>query len=275
MSAIVLYHGPSMLDGAPVVAIATLGSENEKTGPMVQTWIMRADVGPLDASRVSADSSVCGNCPRRHSLGGDCYVTLFQAPRSVWAGWERAGKPGPNWNEPRTLAKLRKAAQAHGLRLGSYGDPAAVPWTVWNELLATLAPRTHTGYTHQWRVLTERMATSMAGALAWEHGVNVWDHLNWLQEFVMASCDSIEDATLARALGWRFFLAVAPDQVDVVPERTVFCLAERDKSPRTCETCGICNGAQGREARASVYLVEHGARSQGKHKRSALLTVLR
>lgn len=98
--------------------------------------------------------------------------------------------------------------------------------------------------------------------------------LDWLREFVMASCDSAADAMMARALGWRYFLAVGPDQVDEVPERTVLCLAEREKNPKTCETCGICNGTQGRESRASVYLVEHGARSQGKHKRAAGLQVL-
>jgi hypothetical protein len=47
---IVLYRGPSLLDGSPIVAIATIGSTNVKTGPMVQTWILRADMNPLEAS---------------------------------------------------------------------------------------------------------------------------------------------------------------------------------------------------------------------------------
>lgn len=249
---IVLYNGPSMLDGAPIVAIATIGSSNEKTGPMVQTWILRADMDPMEASRQAADSSVCGSCPRRWSTGGDCYVTLFQAPLSVWRAWDREGQPGANVDQDKLVA-LTIAAQNHGFRMGSYGDPMAVPHTVWADILAMLQPKVHTGYTHQWRNL----------ALSSEHRA-------WMEQNVMASCDSIEDANLARELGWRYFLAVSPELVPSVPEKTILCLAERDgDKARTCETCGICNGTQGKGSPAvSVFLVEHGARSQGKHKRS-------
>lgn len=264
---IVLYRGPSMLDGAPIVCIATLGSSNEKTGPMVQTWIMRQDQDPQATSRAANDSSVCGQCPRRHSLGGDCYVTLFQAPLSVWRLWDREGRPGVNWFAGKKLRQLQRAAQEHGFRMGSYGDPAAVPWRVWAGVLDLLQPRVRTGYTHQWRDYPAHELQA----------VNAYDQLVWLRANVMASCDSIADATEARAQGWRYFLAVAPDQVSTVPERTVLCLAEREgDKAKTCETCGICNGAQGKDATkvVSVYLVEHGARSQGKHKRSAALAVV-
>lgn len=65
---LVLWEGPSRLDGAPIVLIATgmrRGSSNEKTGPMVQTWILRQDVAPHVAQRTGADASVCGDCPLR------------------------------------------------------------------------------------------------------------------------------------------------------------------------------------------------------------------
>jgi hypothetical protein len=45
----ILYEGPSMIDGKPIVVIATVGSANSKTGAMVQTWIMRQDVEPHHA----------------------------------------------------------------------------------------------------------------------------------------------------------------------------------------------------------------------------------
>lgn len=45
----VLYEGPSVLDGAPIVAIATMSTKNAKTGAMVQTWILRANMAPLAA----------------------------------------------------------------------------------------------------------------------------------------------------------------------------------------------------------------------------------
>jgi hypothetical protein len=249
---IVLYNGPSMLDGAFIVAIATIGSSNEKTGPIIQTWIMRADMDPMEASRQAADSSVCGSCSRRWSTGGDCYVTLFQAPLSVWRAWDREGRPGANVDQDKLVA-LTIAGQNHGFRMGSYGDPLAVPHTVWKDILAMVQPKVHTGYTHQWRNVSSLHARGQ-----------------WFRANVMASCDSIEDATEARNGGWRYFLAVSPELVPSVPERTILCLAERETNPRTCETCGICNGTQDKGSTAvSVFLVEHGARSQGKHKRSA------
>jgi hypothetical protein len=33
----ILYEGPSVLDGAPIMCIATFGTKNRKTGAMVQT----------------------------------------------------------------------------------------------------------------------------------------------------------------------------------------------------------------------------------------------
>ncbi len=54
----VLYQGPSLLDGLPIVAIATMRSTNPKTGPVPQTWILRADVPPMDAVRTGADASI-------------------------------------------------------------------------------------------------------------------------------------------------------------------------------------------------------------------------
>ena len=46
----ILYEGASMLDGAPIVVIATMKTSNRKTGDMVQTWILRSDVNPVEAS---------------------------------------------------------------------------------------------------------------------------------------------------------------------------------------------------------------------------------
>ena len=96
---IVLYLGPSMLDGTPIVCLATINSKNRKTGALVQTWIVRADVSPVAAYKAGADSAVCGQCPRRHSLGGDCYVMVANAPHAAWKLWGRSGRPGENWSD--------------------------------------------------------------------------------------------------------------------------------------------------------------------------------
>ena len=46
----VIYRGPSLLDGAPIVVIATVTDTNSKTGAMVQTYIIRSDMPPTDAN---------------------------------------------------------------------------------------------------------------------------------------------------------------------------------------------------------------------------------
>lgn len=247
---IVLYRGPSMLDGSPIVVIASTGSSNVKTGPMVQTWILRADLNPSEASRLGKDESVCGSCPRRHSLGGDCYVQLVHAPRSTWQSWDRQGRPGENWDHPGAMVALQQDALTHGLRLGSYGDPMAVPYTVWADLIAALQPRKVVGYTHQWRTILDG------------------ESRDWFRGHLMASADNFQDATDARFLGWRYFLATS--RTTEIPPNTIQCPATRAEDPLTCTKCGACNGAGSAH---SVYLYEHGMRSLGK--RSLALNVLR
>ena len=251
---IVIYHGPSMLDGAPIVVLASVGSSNVKTGPLVQTWIMRADKHPSEASAKKADESVCGMCPRRHALGGDCYVQIVHAPRSVWESWDRQGRPGSNWADPVSILALQSDARAHGLRLGSYGDPMAAPAAVWQDLISALMPSKIVGYTHQWFSPVD----------------SEW---LWFRDHVMASCDSVAEATKARENGWRVFLATDGHHEEI--DHMIQCPATRDENPLTCERCGICNGAQGRGTeRVSVFLLEHGVRSQSKAKRFASLAVL-
>ena len=65
MQSFVFYDGPSALDGAPIIGIAVLRSDNRKTGDMVQTYILRADTHPVDALRDGSDASICGDCPHR------------------------------------------------------------------------------------------------------------------------------------------------------------------------------------------------------------------
>lgn len=253
--AIAIYTGPSMIDGAPIVVLATLDSRNVKTGALIQTFIMRSDIEPHLAVKTGQDSSVCGNCPRRIFNGGDCYVLPHQAALSSWRAWEREGKPAAD--TLKACLAMEKAAKGHGLRMGSYGDPAAVPFYVWQILIDSLCPKTVTGYTHQW-------------GNDFAHLAYPEQHKAWMRDNLMASCDNTSEAELARVQGWRFFLAV-PKNVEI-PARTVECLS--DKMDKTCEECGICNGNQGRLGRASVYIREHGAKSMGKARRSAALAVM-
>ena len=57
----VIYKGPSLLDNEQIVVIATYSDRNTKTGKVVQTYILRENINPLEASKTGADFSICGN----------------------------------------------------------------------------------------------------------------------------------------------------------------------------------------------------------------------
>ncbi|MBL4705014.1 MAG: hypothetical protein JKY54_10860 [Flavobacteriales bacterium] len=140
ITGVVLFDGPSMLDGEPIVAIATFDSLNRKTGNVIQTWILRKDVSPTVAVKTGQDSSICGKCPHRHFSGGGCYVLPFQAPLNIWKHYQQG-------NYPKMAPKYIPKFINRGLRLGSYGDPAAVPYTIWLAITSICSVRT--GFTHQ------------------------------------------------------------------------------------------------------------------------------
>jgi hypothetical protein len=234
----ILYQGPSMLDGQPIVAIATgLGrrSKNAKTGDMVQTYIIRQDADPITASRQGTDSSVCGDCKHRPVNGGSCYVTLAHGPLAVFKAYKRDSYP---------VAQDAQAIEAIGkgrmVRLGTYGDPAAVPVWVWQALVASA--QGHTGYTHQWRYPSTEMAQHLA-----------------LKALVMASADSPREAQEAQADGWRTFRVRLADE-SLAPREFV-CPASEEAGKRTdCASCGACSGTKGPgDRRASPVIVAHGS----------------
>jgi hypothetical protein len=218
----VLYQGPSLLDGRPIVVIVTgfSGSANTKTGKMLQTWIMRADEDPGVIAQSGRDGSICGNCPQRRSLGGSCYVVVEQAPLTIWRAWQ-AGRY-EDWR----AALPHGALKGRSVRFGSYGDPAAVPPSVWRRVREQKLEG-WTGYTHQWR-----------NAIA-------------LRPFLMASVDNQAEMLQAQEAGWRTF-RVRDESEPMVMTAEVECPSERV----TCETCGLCRG-RSRVAK-SVAIVAHG-----------------
>lgn len=221
----ILYEGSSLLDGKPIVVIATLGSNNRKTGDMVQTWIMRSDVEPHSALKTGDDSSVCGNCPHRPLNGGSCYVTVFQAPLGVY----RAYKRGRYAKAP--FAPFR----GRFLRIGSYGDPAAVPLDVW--AMAATGVTGYNGYTHQWR-----------------------DCDPALRQFCMASADSLVDLADAKAAGWRTF-RVTSDIADKQQGEVVCPASEEAGKKLTCDQCRACGGTStGRKG--TIVIQVHGAKAK-------------
>ena len=116
----ILWEGLSPVDGAPIVCIVTglnKRSANGKTGSMLQIWILRQDLHPVEAFLTA--QSVCGDCVHHGLAQGSCYVNWGQAPRSIWECYRRGGYPpiGDAWH-------LFNGAV---VRLGAAGDPAMVP----------------------------------------------------------------------------------------------------------------------------------------------------
>jgi hypothetical protein len=222
----IIYNGPSLLDGKPIVVIATYSNRNTKTGKVVQTYILRSDINPLEASKTGEDFSICGSCPMRGEVttdpkrkiakGRKCYVNLGQGVLIVFKSYKRGVyKEG----DPRTMGRDRF------VRVGTYGDPAAVPSEVWDELLAEC--ETWTAYTHQ---------------------------KPWRPDIAMQSADSYDEAKAHWAEGRRTFRVIV-DLGDIDKTNEALCPASKEAGRRAqCTACKLCKGSS---LAKSIAIVEH------------------
>ncbi|MER9195279.1 hypothetical protein NKI13_18550 [Mesorhizobium australicum] len=232
---VILYEGPSMIDGSPIVVIAnriTARSKNEKTGAMVQTFIIRSDVDPVTALKTGDDASVCGDCPHRPANDGTCYVRVFQSVASTFKAFKRNryARPGVDYDVKITADLFRGLA----FRMGSYGDPAAAPFMIWRR--ATVHAAAVNGYTHQWREV----------------------EFQAFRLLCMASADSLADMEEAHAMGWRTFRVRAAHE-PVTAKREVICPASQEAGQRTsCLDCKACGGLSAK-AKVSMVIIAHGA----------------
>jgi len=226
----VAYHGPSLHpdgDGSDIVAIVTTGkSNNVKTGNMAQLWILKADQEPHDAKNQGDDGAICGKCPHRHSTGGACYVQVERAPLSVYRAWKRG--------------RYKEGVQAdmltgRNVRLGAYGDPAAVPTRILQSL--TKAAKSWTGYTHAWESLTLKRRRS-------------------LRMLMMASVDSLRQHRKAKESGWRTFRVALAAKAEKV-RKEIVCPSESHAVQ--CVDCTLCQGTA--KAAADIRITVHGARA--------------
>lgn len=242
---VILYQGKSAIDGAPIVVIANrivAKSTNAKTGHMVQTFIIRSDMHPVEALKIGADSSVCGKCRHRPFLAGTalddgstadgaCYVQVGKSVASVWQAFlkGRYARPGIDY-DPAILPDLFEGL---AFRLGTYGDPAAAPFMVWRA--ATLKVAFKNGYTHQWQ----------------NHGFQAFRYL------CMASTDSIAERDTAHAMGWRTF-HVNPLGTLPVKGLEIMCPASKEADYKTdCASCKACGGLSAK-AKVSIAIQAHG-----------------
>jgi hypothetical protein len=243
---LVIYDGPSMINSEPIIMVAvgfTSKSKNSKTGAMLQTYILTRNVSPLDALKTGADVAICGGCIHRpkvvrvHRYGDDldhaargnctekkvrsCYVQVGQAPQGIWKTFHR-GRYSTEWSS--------EDFRDRPVRLGAYGDPAAVPVPVWERVMRHVTQ--WTGYTHQ-------------SANMKLHGV-----LQWCQ----VSADQVGDSYSAREAGCGSFRVLAPNEKPASFE--VLCPASEEAGKlTTCASCMMCSGPSG----AHVYISAHGA----------------
>jgi len=226
----IIYNGPSLLDGKPIVAIATWSNRNTKTGAVVQTYILRSDINPLEASKTGEDFSICGDCTMRGEVNDDpkrkqakgrrCYVNLGQGVLIVYKSFLRGVYAMAN-----TKAGRNTLGRARFVRVGTYGDPAAVPAFIWEQLLAEAD--TFTAYSHQ---------------------------SGWRPDIAMQSADNKAEALDHWKAGRRTFRVIA-DLGELDKTNEALCPASKEAGRRVqCTACKLCKGSS---LAKSIAIVEH------------------
>jgi hypothetical protein len=206
MSTRILWQGISELDHkTPILILATEVSENGKTGPMAQTWIVRADMPPSEAVKKKLDDAICWTCELKDESICYAHNRLPDGPWHVWSEGRATSPPS-----------IRRWARLRAIRAGSYGDPTAAPFEVWDELLGA-APG-HTGYTRQWRN----------------------PRFQPFQKYLMASVFNEAEKREANSLGWRTYRIATIHEEPVRGE--VMC--PHTTQGLTCTECLACNGRQ-------------------------------
>lgn len=228
----IIYEGPSLYDGEPIVVLVQTGSKNRKTGDMVQTYILRSDIDPITASRTGKDSAICGTCPHMGKAhDGDtgqakdrtCYVLLAHGPLVKYKAY-KAGR----YERVTGHKAIRALGLGRMVRLGTYGDPACVPNYIWESLIS--AAQGHTAYTH--------------------------GTINPMPESIMTSADSAIQAQQAWERGERTFRVIS-DLAQVIKGKEIVCPASEEMGKRaTCDSCKLCAGASVKAK--SVAIVAHG-----------------
>ena len=243
-SGYIIYRGPSLLDGKPIVVVAiTKESKNAKTGNMVQTYVLVDNgLSPVESARSLADISICGDCKHRRGTGGACYVNLGQGARAVMDGVVRGIYPSA------TPAQVARLITNRKVRLGTYGDPMAVPVWVWDNLVSEASG--HTGYTHQWQPEKRKRMDVLYP-----------DQYDGIRALCMASVDTEDEWFEATYEGWRTFrVRSAGDGLNI---GEFPCPASEEAGKRvTCADCMACNGVGEDDVRikkATPVIIVHGS----------------
>jgi len=240
----VIWEGKSSYDGKPIAVIMvglSQGSSNTKTGSMVQTYILRTDVNPIDALKTGEDESICGDCKHRPILAKDsgearCYVNVGQGVNMVYKSYLKGNYPRITIDEAKELVKGKN------IRFGTYGDPCVAPIEIFEELATVCKKRT--GYTHRWR----------------DNNFN----MEW-SKLLMASVDNIWEQQTAAALGMRYFRVQIGYNKPLPNE--ISCPASKESGQKTtCTNCCLCSGTSIKAK--NIVIADHGLGHQKRAKLS-------
>jgi hypothetical protein len=220
------YKAPQVPQEA---ALYTATTSNRKTGNVPTMAIGRT-------RQESKDS--CKGCSLLDS--GDCYAqygTVAIGHSSTVKGYEK--KP-ERYSLKRALSN--RLASAKMVRIGSIGDPGALPGGYLADVLDAITGEglDPVGYTHHWRGRPD-----LAGLL-------------------MASCETLQEADQAVRAGFRAAAVVPWDwakQRFKTPDGNpaVICPAILEPDVVTCNNCRLCNGAK---AGPVVVFPDHGPKVQ-------------
>lgn len=237
---VLLYRGPSNFDkDVNILAIATgfvNPSSNRKTGGMIQVFIVRDDQVPSSTIKNRTDQPVCGDCKHGARFGRSCYVnTVSMGVNVVYKTFHNGKYPQFEADKHMDMFAGRK------VRFGAYGDPAAVPFWVWEPILDKLNETrgVWTSYTHSWGICDPRF-----------------------KEFTVASVDNPEELARARAAGWRTYRTLLPGEE--LEKNEHICPASDEYKEMTgrelsCAECHACDGLHGKSPnRASFAIRVHG-----------------
>lgn len=246
---IVLWQGKSLIDGQRIMVIANgvynKGSQNQKTGKMIQTYILRKDIHPMLARRMGEDYSICGNCMHREQ--STCYVNLAHGPIKVFNAYHDGSYKD---FEPEDIELFR----GKNIRIGSYGDPSAVPYKVWKRICKVAG--SFTGYTHQWKTCDQK-----------------------LRKICMASVDTIEGYTQeydkAQSMGWRTF-RIRESESNCLMENEFVCPASKEAGKKTtCEQCRACGGLSSRPTKSPAIILHADSNQLGNWRIKRYLQIMK
>ena len=223
-------------------------SSNSKTDNVPTVWIGTS----RDQAKASCDAVGCKLRPWVAAKGAvKCYA-WGGTPVMGLSSIERSAKRGTlNLNMRKALAKRKKSARF--VRIGAIGDPGVLTW----------------GYFYTLKRLAKREGLKV---VSYTHG---WDKRPDLVGWTMASCDSLEEAQIARDMGFQVAIAMKADPLRKdyrLPDgtRAIVCPAIYSKAagkakPVTCNDCLRCTGDR---PDLAVVFPDHGPGSEARKRRS-------